>query len=200
MASTKRVQGEKVLESLSNRLLQLDSIIEKENRHRQVTEEDTKEFINSMKNKNTVRKTTGDMLILTDWLKEQGVFQSVETLDPDSLDNLLAKFFMSVRKEDKSEYEPDSVKSIQCSISRYLKEKRYPKNILTDDEFQHSRAVLCAKRKALKQHGMGNKRNRADPFSDDELTLLSMKEVKFNGYMCVYPSNIVLVTFNELLM
>ena len=78
------------------------------------------------------------------------------------LNMLLARFYLSVPTKLNQEYEPDSLKIIQSSISRYLNEKRNI-NILKDKEFQHSRDVIDAKRKELKGKGLGNKKNRADP-------------------------------------
>jgi len=51
-------------------------------------------------------------------------------------DHLLSKFFLNARKKNGEEYEPATVSSFQHSIQRYLSEKKYPFNILKDNEFK----------------------------------------------------------------
>ena len=41
----------------------------------------------------------------------------------------LARFFLTVRKQDKEEYEPDTLKSFQSRFQRYLAEKFYASNM-----------------------------------------------------------------------
>ncbi|CAC5357435.1 unnamed protein product [Mytilus coruscus] len=67
------------------------------------------------------------------------------------------------------EYEPTSLKSIQQSISRYLKDNNYRFKFMTDEEFYKSRQTLRAKFKNLKSLGLGNKPNSADPLTDDDI-------------------------------
>ena len=52
--------GEKTLESLARRIGELDELIEAEN--------STEEFVRSMRNPNTVRKTTADVNKIEQWL------------------------------------------------------------------------------------------------------------------------------------
>ena len=58
-----KMAAEKTLESLSNRLLELESIISPANH-----EIDTKEFVESMKNKNTKKKMKSDVNRVKEWL------------------------------------------------------------------------------------------------------------------------------------
>jgi len=129
-----------VLECLSNRSLELSDIstVDKENRYF-IDDDDMEDFVIKMRNPNTVRKTTGDVKLFTTYLQSTGEKRSIKEILPNELDNYLARFFLNVRKADKSEYEPDTLKIYQSSISRYLSEKHYCVNILTDVRFQHSR-------------------------------------------------------------
>ena len=63
--------AEKTLEALSNRLLELDSAIEERNssRFREVSDSETYEFIESMKNQNTQMKTNSDLKKIHSWLE-----------------------------------------------------------------------------------------------------------------------------------
>ena len=64
---------------------------------------------------------------------------------------------MNVRRKN-GEYEPATFSSFQRNIQRYLSDKKYPFNILKDNEFEKSRRVLAAKHKSLvHKHGKGNK-------------------------------------------
>ena len=75
--------------------------------------------------------------------------EKIESLPASELDFLLWNFFLNARKKNGEEYEPATVSSFQRSIQRYLSEKKYPFNILKDNEFEKSRKVLAAKRKSL---------------------------------------------------
>ena len=174
--------AEQLLESLSNRILTLDGLIEEQNAIRMnETENDTLAFVESMKNKNTKSKTTSDLKNFKEWMRNENLNEdrNLEDIPPRELDMYLARFFLTVRKQDKEEYEPDTLKSFQSSFLRYLAEKGYASNILKDDCFKHSRDVLMSKRKALKQKGLGNKVRRADAFTDDEME--RFKQMKLLG-------------------
>ena len=70
------------------------------------------------------------------------------------------------------EYAPETLKSFQSSISRELKEEKYGHDILTSPLFQQSRDILAAKKKDLKNKGLGNRKNKADVFTKEELNIL----------------------------
>ena len=72
--------------------------------------------------------------------------QTIESLPASELDHLLSIFFTNVRRKN-GEYEPATFSSFQRNIQRYLSEKKYPFNILKDNEFEKSRRVLAAKHK-----------------------------------------------------
>ena len=95
--------------------------------------------------------------------------EKIESLPASELDFLLSNFFLNARKKNGEEYEPATVSSFQRSIQRYLSEKKYPFNILKDNEFEKSRKVLAAKRKSLvHEHGKGNKPQAAQAIDEDE--------------------------------
>ena len=130
--------AEQLLESLSNRILTLDGLIEEQNAIRMnETENDTFAFVESMKNKNTKSKTTSDLKNFKEWMRNEmrneklNEDRNLEDILPRELDIYLARFFLTVRKQDKEEYEPDTLKSFQSSFQRYLAEKGYASNILT---------------------------------------------------------------------
>ena len=85
-----------------------------------------------------------------------------------SLNHLLCKFFMNVKKQDGSDYEPNTLSSYQRSIQRSLEENNYSGNILKDQEFEKSRKVLAARRKSLVSSGKGNKPQATRALTDTE--------------------------------
>jgi len=57
---------------------------------------------------------------------------------------------------------------MHTSFQRYLSFKEY-ENIKQSDTFSHSRAVLSAKMKELKQLGKGNEPHASLPFTQEDL-------------------------------
>jgi len=88
---------------------------------------------------------------------------------------------MVAKKNDGTEYEPDTLKQFQCSVNRYFAEKKVLVNIIEDKEFKHSRDVLLSKRKQLRQMGKGNRPNRAEPFTKEEIQILYEKNYLGTG-------------------
>ena len=86
----------------------------------------------------------------------------------------MQEFFVGIRKETKegecNEYHPGTLDGYQAMINRYLKQQKYPYDILLSEEFQQSRDCLNAKKKHLKELGLDNKPNIAEEldFSDEE--------------------------------
>ena len=56
----------------------------------------------------------------------------------EELDKILSKFYAEVKKRDGDDYEPESVKTIQSAIKRYLKEKNCPLSIVRSREFHNN--------------------------------------------------------------
>ncbi|XP_078606551.1 uncharacterized protein LOC144879184 [Branchiostoma floridae x Branchiostoma japonicum] len=132
----------------------------------------TSSYIDKEKNLNTERKTEADISHFLLFLEANGEERRPENMSVEDLDELLGRFFLGIRKDSGEEYESDSLPSKHRSIARYLKEKAYPAEIMTDRRFAHSRECLVAKRKSLKKEGKGSKPNRAEPLSAAEMKLL----------------------------
>ena len=82
-------------------------------------------------------------------------------------------FFLSVRKESHSdgdnEYEPCTLKGMQSSLERYLKEQKYGESIITGRSFFQSREAIASKCRELKKKGKGNRPCRKRAPSQNEL-------------------------------
>ncbi|VDI81549.1 Hypothetical predicted protein [Mytilus galloprovincialis] len=171
--------GERVMNDLSEDILQLEDIINSRDKEREATNA----FLAEMLNGNPVRKTKSDVGKFKTWLNQQNEEREVESIPSPELDLFLARFFMTAKKGDGGEYEPDTLKSMQGSINRFLAEKGSLVNLIEDKDFKHSRDVLTSKRKYLRQQGKGNRPNQADPFTKEKLDMLYQKGLLGGGNM-----------------
>ena len=111
-------------------------------------------------NKNTSRSTKQWMNVLNYWCASRRIQNvNIETMAPEDLDNLLGKFYAEVKKQDGEDYEPESLKIMQCALERYLKENGYEISIVRGREFRKSQEILNAKAIFLQQQGKGKRPN-----------------------------------------
>ena len=68
-------------------------------------------------------------------------------------------FLRGIRKQDRDEYEPESLAVMQCSLDRHLKNCGRNNSILQDREFAQSRQQLEAKARELRAQGYGKRKN-----------------------------------------
>ena len=130
--------------------------------------EQMQETIKEAENKNTLRMTKTWMRVWYSWAKSRQINESKETMAPAALDGVLQKFYLEVRKQDGSEYEPEALKVMQEALERYLSTQKYPYSLVNSLEFSSSRAVLEAKAKQLRMNGYGKRKNRALPYNSAE--------------------------------
>ena len=146
-----------------------------------VTYDDMTKFVNQQKNPNTQRKTGQHLKLFSQFLATKGENSKLWDIAPSELDDYLAMFFLSVRKSPvpavgdgsasaSGEYEPCTLKSMQSSIARVLKENKYAQNILTSDMFFTSREAIAAKCRNLKKQGRGSRPNRKRAPTEGEMT------------------------------
>ena len=139
-----------------------------ESRFPLTSNEQLEETLKQAENKNTNRSTTTWMRIWSSWAKSRNVHVNIETMAPATLNEVLQKFYLEVRKQDGSEYEPDSLKVMQAALERHLFDHKYPYSVINSREFASSRAVLDAKAKQLRMQGYGKRKNRAQPYNTAE--------------------------------
>ena len=94
--------------------------------------------------------------------------RAIEDKPANELDLLLSKFFISIRKQNGTEYEPGTLSGFQCSFERHLHEKGSLINILEDSKFSKTREVLAATRKNLVWQGKGNCPNATRELNEAE--------------------------------
>lgn len=189
-------KGENVLQSLANRILQLeymsdvqmDSTDNENVLEMQIPEDNDAEnienmdrfggnnkfetpaaFIDEMKNPNTKKKTALYIKLLRKFAEKRHL--DLDSIDNFSLDNVLSSFFLSVKKANNENYEPDSLLCFFASMTRYFIEKKEI-NLKTSPDFRQTRETLAARRKQLKSLGLGNRQKRADAFTQGEMEQL----------------------------
>ena len=131
-------------------------------------EVEIEKFLQEQKSKNTQHKTKCDLNAWKKFCESQKKSRAIENIPANELDHLLSKFFISVRKQNGTEYEPGTLSGFQRSFQRYLHEKGSLINILRDNEFSKSREVLAAKRKNLVRQGKGNCPNATRELTEAE--------------------------------
>ena len=84
------------------------------------------------------------------------------------LDFLLQDFIFSVRKENKEEYPPSSLRSLVSGIISYFR-NTHSRNwdFFKDNDFSKSRQVLDAKMRNLTRRGIGTMKRKATPISTE---------------------------------
>jgi len=76
-------------------------------------------FIEGQANSNTKEKTRSDMNAWKRFSERICESRTMECIPAGELDSLLAHFYVSTRKQDGTEYEPDTLTSFQRSFARY---------------------------------------------------------------------------------
>ena len=102
------------------------------------------------------------------WCSSRHFDLHIETMSPEELDKVLGKFYAEVKEKDGGGYEPESLKIMQSSIERYLKEEYYPVSIARSRESHNSQEILNAKAIYLRQRGRGKRPNKSHPLTPNE--------------------------------
>ena len=138
-----------------------------------ISDADLEVFIGGQKNANTTRKTESHVKLFTSFMASKAEHRDMHLIPADTLDSLMSIFFVSVRKEvikdADDEYEPSTIKAMQSSIERHLKEKRYPDSIIYLEKFFHTREAIRSKCRQLKKAGKGNRPQRKRAPSQQEV-------------------------------
>ncbi|XP_070182961.1 uncharacterized protein KIAA1958-like [Littorina saxatilis] len=131
-------------------------------------------FIAQNTSQNTLKKTAHDVKLLKTFIQEKlpNTELEIHQLTPSSLNEILSKYFIALKKADGTDYEATSMRSFWGSIHRHLKSKSYPHDINRSPSFQQAQQTLNAKLKALKNAGKGNMQYSAEALTDEEINTL----------------------------
>ena len=127
------------------------------------------DYIEAQRPENTTKKKAYDINVWKRFCSSIGEVRELENISAGTLNVLLCKFFMDVKKKDGGVYEPASLSSFQRNIQRYLKDKNSSLNLFQDMEFAKSREVLLAeKREPVEKHAKGNRPQAARSITPSE--------------------------------
>jgi len=107
----------------------------------------------------------------------RGVGNKLEDIPKSELDGILQRFFAKVRKQDGGEYKPESLRIMLASLDRFLGEKGRVFSIQKNREFEGCRKVLNGRAIEVRENGMGKRKNRSDPLSEQEEEQLWQRKV-----------------------
>ena len=119
------------------------------------TEKDIDFYVANATNANTQRCTDKWVNCFKEWATSKKKDHEIEKLAPFELDLRLQNFFTEVRKRDGTEYEPNSLASLQAGIDRYLKLKGYKYSILKHQYFSRSRTFWTKRTSRTSWHENG---------------------------------------------
>ncbi len=120
-------------------------------------------------NANTKKKTSYDIKLFKEFLESEGEERDIQEIPANKLQELATRFVLGVRKKNGEEYEPSSIRGFLQSVHRFLRKKGYQFSLLNDKEFCQLQDILKKKQKHLKAIGKGNKPNRGDALTDEEI-------------------------------
>ena len=155
------------ISSSSNQTASCPNLVD-ETRFPVVPQEEINEICEGGSSKNTARTTKTWMTVWRNWCKARSTNDSIDSYDPVALDGLLTRFYAEIRKQDGSEYEPESLRVMQASLERYLRQRNYPVSIITGREFHKSQETLDCKAKQLRRQGKGKRPNKAQAYTQTE--------------------------------
>lgn len=140
----------------------------------QVETEDIQNFVNQQSNRNTLSKTFYDLKLLETFLHQDSINENrpIHQIPSNELCTLLCQFFLSVRKSDGGNYEPNTLRGFMCSYDRHLRRHDYEYSLSGSVEFAKLREVLKSKQRELKRQGLGNLANKSEAITDEEIEKL----------------------------
>ena len=110
------------------KLEMIDSQVTSRNKTKQRTglsfTKSNQSFKDNAKNKLTKLSTANWLKVWETWTKEKGHDENIELYEPSELDKLLEQFYASVRKQDGTDFERDSLRVMATAIDRHLKENK----------------------------------------------------------------------------
>ncbi|OCT56659.1 uncharacterized protein qrich1l2.L isoform X2 [Xenopus laevis] len=125
-------------------------------------------------NKNTLKKTKFDLRIIQSYLLKVSERRELLKIPVEELDQHLANFIGSHRKQDGSEYEPGTLRGILGSLDRHFEKSNYPYAIYRSRDTKFLKTVKAMKEKQsyLKKIGKGNHPHHTEPLTEQEIELL----------------------------
>ncbi|GAB0200777.1 hypothetical protein GRJ2_002543200 [Grus japonensis] len=137
-------------------------------------------------NKNVLKKlekkrnrNTGDIKIFKDWLVLHCPSETREIykLPPEDLDNYLASFYSSAKRQNGTDFSASSLHFFQSSIERHLKDHNYEYSVVRGLEFRASQEALKLKHQHLSQKEREGEWSILENLTDEDVEGLHKKGV-----------------------
>jgi hypothetical protein len=119
---------------------------------RRFIDEDPELLVKSKFSKKTEYATLYSVRLFSQFLDRRNL--DILNMEASSLDEQLAHFYASLRKEDGTEMSSSSLANVRYGLSRHLKSLR-DVDIIKDSKFTHSNEVFSGKLSKLKREGKG---------------------------------------------
>ncbi|XP_010290366.1 PREDICTED: uncharacterized protein KIAA1958-like [Phaethon lepturus] len=135
-------------------------------------------------NKNVLKKwekkrnrNAGDIKIFKDWLVLHCPSETREIykLPPEDLNNYLASFYSSAKKQNGTDFSASSLHFFQSSIERYLKDHNYEYSVVKGLEFRASQEALKLKHQHLSQKEREGEWSILENLTDEDVGSLCKK-------------------------
>ncbi|OPJ86579.1 hypothetical protein AV530_006720 [Patagioenas fasciata monilis] len=132
-------------------------------------------------NKNVMKKlkrkrnrSAGDIKTFKDWLVSRCPSETREIykLPPEDLDNYLALFYTSAKRQNGTDFSSGSLHFLQSSIERYLKDHNYEYSVVKGREFRASQEALKLKHQHLSQKEKEEEWNSLENLKDEDVESL----------------------------
>ena len=145
------------------------------------TDDELVSFKDNIDSENTKKSTSTSVRRLQSWFKEKhGKQINLDAISKQEAPQLLKHFFLEIRqttKENKGKaYEPGTLQTYRNGLRRYFLERPCPSAEDNFDlekssaiEFEEVSTMLSMKKKDLKQKGLGNKPNAAQPVETEDI-------------------------------
>ncbi|XP_009467379.1 PREDICTED: uncharacterized protein KIAA1958-like [Nipponia nippon] len=130
--------------------------------------------------KNVIKKrnrNASDIKIFKDWLVLHCPSETREIyeLPPEDLDNYLASFYSSAKRQNGTDFSASSLHFYQSSIERYLKDHNYKYSVVKGLEFRASQEALKLKHQHLSQKEREGEWSILENLTDEEVGGLRKK-------------------------
>ena len=136
--------------------------------------------------------------IWNDWCKHRSArfgetISPIEELPTGQLANHLCRFIYEIRKQDSSEFPPNSLHHIVSGIQRFIRWNGKPAiDIFKDGEFAEFRVCLDSEMKRLQRSGLGSQKKKAEPLTIEEEVLWQKGLLGANNPQALVDSMVVL--------
>ncbi|XP_074933415.1 uncharacterized protein KIAA1958 homolog [Phalacrocorax aristotelis] len=143
------------------------------------------------------RRNAGDIKIFKDWLVLHCPSETHEIykLPPKDLDNYLALFYTSAKRQNGTDFSASSLHFFQSSIERYLKDHNYEYSVVKGLEFKASQEALKLKYQHLSQKEREGEWRILENLTDEEVENLRKKgllsKMHPQGFLHLMLTNII---------